>query len=125
MGLDEADFWICPDCQARNYKKSVCMCGYNPNAASPNPQAPSEPIVPGSVHLKEEEMCEQGLTWTCPLCGANNYGDTGAQPCWQCHDDTRVARRIVAETKAAKKAQIAESPAPHHQWEEHIPSHPR
>ena len=62
-------------------------------------------------------MCEQALKWICPLCGAENYGDTGPQPCWQCGDNPKRAKRIVAEENARKKVQVAESPAPHHEWE--------
>ncbi len=55
LNLGEPDFWICDVCGARNYNVSPAigckLCGGKKvDGHRPNPQAPGEPGVVGSVH---------------------------------------------------------------------------
>lgn len=89
--------WTCDLCGTFQHGPSPCCeCGGDERKATQIKRKKQEKREKNFAPVPRDTH-NSGLFWDCGLCGARNYGDTGAKPCWQCQDDPEKAGGIVGK----------------------------
>lgn len=88
--------WQCGFCGARNETglNPCWQCKGDKKKAQQIKEEKNRAPVPCDTH--------NSLSWDCLLCGARNYGDTGAAPCRLCQDDPKKIKGILKKIEQGK-----------------------